>query len=182
MIRRQPRTTQRGSSAASDVYKKQAKVTGNRWRNTSDDAVMMPNTLQDSQHYQNMILEKYLDNVFPIQNLRKVTITVTIPSSWICPTGSTANSVNAILLSARQGSIQNYAASKRFALPIWTWCDKPSPPIDLGNSQEDKTSSSAADYLTPAVNRQPGHRRGNSPSFRELLVWLDIYSLKRNIK
>ena len=48
--------------------------------------------------------------------------------------------------------------SKRLALPTWTCCDNASPPTDLGNYQQD---------LTPAVNRQPGHRRGNSPSYRE---------------
>ena len=81
-----------------------------------------------------------------------------------------------------QNSIQNYAASKRMALPVWTWYDKASPPTDLGNYQQDKTSSAAAEYyslslykrslsstsyLTPAVNRQPGHRPGNSPSFQQ---------------
>jgi hypothetical protein len=42
----------------------QVKVTENRWTNISDDAVVMPDTLQNSQHYIKLSLREFPEKCF----------------------------------------------------------------------------------------------------------------------
>ena len=102
----------------------QSKLETTNYKYISEHAIVLRKTPEDSGDDWRLSLRDFFEKWFSHGEYKEKHAKIAANwESWICPTGATSNSVNAKLLSGLQGSMQKYAASKRMALPTWTWLD-----------------------------------------------------------